>query len=84
MLIVFLAVCGVGVSSAFAVASGSTSHIKLPGVIVQTVTVAGCLGLYSRVPARHIWGRLTALILTLPILLVTVDSWTRYFAFGVW
>jgi hypothetical protein len=67
----------------FSVATGPSSHVQLPGVLMLLALALTCVIAFMHCPARPIWGKLAALVLALPSLCLTVYTVLLYLAFGL-
>jgi hypothetical protein len=69
-------------AGAFRVPIGPASHVQLPGVLSFLALAVACCVAFMRCPSRPRWGKIAALVLSLPALYLAVDNVMMYLAFG--
>jgi hypothetical protein len=82
MLIVVLTIVVAPFAGGFWVPIGPASHVKLPGVMMFLALATACCAAFMRCPSRPRWGKIAALVLTVPSLYLAVDTVMMYLAFG--
>jgi hypothetical protein len=67
----------------FYASAGDASRILPPGVLMLVVSAVTCSALFILCPSRPRWGKITALVLTLPSLFLAVYGTMWFLAFDL-